>query len=40
MCIISIRKKATKYSEDEKLNYLRLYHDLSASSMAFMALPC
>ena len=38
MCIISMRKKATKYSEDEKLNYLRLYHESGMSKRSFCKL--
>ncbi|MBO7417463.1 MAG: transposase [Bacteroidaceae bacterium] len=33
-----MRKKAKKYSEDEKLNYLRLYHESGMSKRSFCKL--
>ena len=34
MCII-MRKSPTKYSEEERLNYLRLYHESGMSKRSF-----
>ena len=38
MCNISMRKRPRKYSEEEKLNYLRLYHESGMSMYGFCKL--
>ena len=35
MCIISMKRSRTKYSEEAKLNYLRLYHESGMSKRSF-----
>lgn len=39
MCIISMKRSRTKYSEEAKLNYLRLYHESGMSKRSSACLP-